>query len=93
MRPPVVSWCYGIRTGRFEPLLSPEEAAVHPNLEAALAMPSQRIVGSPATAVERLDELVAATAADEIMVSAVAHSLQVRLDHLQLLASAWSEVP
>ncbi len=81
---------HGIRTGRFEQLHSPEASAVHPNLDAALAMPSRRIVGAAATAVEQLDTLVADTAADEIMVSAVAHSLEIRLNHLQLLAAAWA---
>jgi alkanesulfonate monooxygenase SsuD/methylene tetrahydromethanopterin reductase-like flavin-dependent oxidoreductase (luciferase family) len=83
----------GIRTGRFEPLVSPETAANHPDLSAALAMPSNRIVGSPSTAVEALDALVQATGADEIMVSSVAHSLESRLRNLELLASAWAEAP
>ncbi len=84
---------YGIRTGRFEPLVSPETAATHPNLSAALAMPSGRIVGAPATAVDALAALVQATAADEIMVSSVAHSLEARLRNLELLASAWAASP
>lgn len=81
---------YGIRTGRFEPLVSPETAAASPNLSAALAAPSNRIVGAPSTAIARLDALVEDTGADEIMVSAVAHSLDVRLRNLKLLASAWA---
>ncbi|MDQ6698154.1 MAG: MsnO8 family LLM class oxidoreductase, partial [Actinomycetota bacterium] len=84
---------HGIRTGRFEPLLSPEAAANHPNLSAALAMPSNRVVGAPATAVDALDALVQATTADEIMVSSVAHSLESRLRNLELLASAWAAPP
>ncbi|MEY2566782.1 MAG: hypothetical protein QOE35_1311 [Actinomycetota bacterium] len=80
----------GIRSGRFEPLVSPEVAAAHPAMPAARAMPSQRIVGTPVHAVERLDELVAATDADELMVSTVAHGLDARLRSLELLADAWS---
>jgi luciferase family oxidoreductase group 1 len=81
---------HGIRTGRFEPLCSPEEAAADPNLPAALAMPSQRIQGSPATVIAELDALVAETGADEIMVSSVAHDLDVRRRSLSLLAEAWT---
>ena len=84
---------YGIRTGRFMPLISPDEAAAHPDLQAALAVKSNRIVGAPSTAIAELDALVAATGADEIMVSAAAHSLDVRVRNLELLASAWAEEP
>lgn len=81
---------YEIRTGRFSPLLSPEAAAAHPSLPAARAVPSRRILGSPATAVAHLDQLIAASGADEIMVSTVAHGLETRLRSLELLADAWS---
>jgi alkanesulfonate monooxygenase SsuD/methylene tetrahydromethanopterin reductase-like flavin-dependent oxidoreductase (luciferase family) len=81
---------YGVRTGRFSPLLSPDEAAVHPHLAAAKAMPSNRIVGSPRVACERLDELAASTHADELMISTVAHSIASRRRSLELLAHAWS---
>jgi luciferase family oxidoreductase group 1 len=82
---------YEIRRGRFSPLPSPEVAAAHPSQAAARAVPSQRIVGSPATVLARLDDLVAATAADEIMVSTVAHSFEARRRSLELLARAWAE--
>jgi luciferase family oxidoreductase group 1 len=81
---------YGVRTGRFSPLVTPDEALAHPHLAAANAMPSNRIVGSPSTAVDRLDELVAATGANEIMVSTVAHGLDARVRSLELLAEAWT---
>ncbi len=81
---------HGIRTGRLLPLLSPEEAEAHPDLPAALAMPSNRVVGAPAGAIEALDELVEATGADELMVSTVAHDLAVRVESLELLVAAWS---
>ena len=80
---------HGIRAGRFEPLCSPEEAATHPDLPAALATPSQRIQGSPETVVAQLDALVTETGADEIMVSSVAHGIDARLRSLELLAKAW----
>jgi luciferase family oxidoreductase group 1 len=80
---------YGIRTGRFAPLLDPETANAHPDLPAARTMPSNRIAGSPSTATERLEDLRAATDADELMVSTVAHSVGVRLRSMELLAEAW----
>lgn len=81
---------FGIRTGRFEPLRSPEDAAAHPDLPAALAVRSNRVQGTADEAVARLDDLVAATGADELMVSTVAHALDVRLRSLELLAEAWA---
>ncbi|MEY2477223.1 MAG: hypothetical protein QOG87_2538 [Actinomycetota bacterium] len=80
---------HGIRHGSFEPMRSPEVAAAHPALPAALAMRSSRVVGTPAAAVDALDALVAATEADELMVSTVAHGLDARLRSLELLATAW----
>jgi len=81
---------YEIRTGRFAPLRSPEAAAAHPSLAAARARPSNRITGAPATAISQLDDLVAATGADEIMVSTVAFSLEARVRSLELLAGGWA---
>ena len=80
---------HAIRTGRFTPLCSPEEAAVHPDLPAARAMPTNRVIGSPATVVAALDALVEAAGADELMVSSVAHGLDERVRSLELLAEAW----
>ena len=57
----------------------PTRPPTHPHLAAALAMPSQRIVGPPEPAVAALDRLVLASGADELMVSAVAHGLDARL--------------
>jgi alkanesulfonate monooxygenase SsuD/methylene tetrahydromethanopterin reductase-like flavin-dependent oxidoreductase (luciferase family) len=81
---------HGIRHGSFEPMRSPEAAAAHPALPAARAMRSNRVAGTPAAAVEQLDDLVTATAADELMISTVAHSLDARLRSLELLTKAWS---
>ncbi len=80
---------YELRTGRQAPLRSPEAAATHPGLAAAQAMPTRRIVGSPGRAVARLDDLIGASGADEIMVSTVAHSLEARICSLELLAKEW----
>jgi luciferase family oxidoreductase group 1 len=84
---------HAIRRGRFEPLLSPDAAAAHPLIGAARALPTNRIVGSPATARRELDDLVAASAADEIMVSAAAFDLAARVRSLALLAEAWATPP
>jgi luciferase family oxidoreductase group 1 len=81
---------HGIRHGSFEPMRSPEAAAAHPALPAALAMRSSRVVGAPAAVVDQLDDLVAATAADELMVSTVTFGLDARIRSLELLADAWS---
>ena len=43
----------GIRTNRRTPLLPPAEAAAHPDIEVARSMPSNRIVGGPATVARR----------------------------------------
>ncbi|MDQ3896841.1 MAG: MsnO8 family LLM class oxidoreductase, partial [Actinomycetota bacterium] len=80
---------YHIRYGRFGPLVSPEEAATHPAMDWARAAPSNRILGAPATALVQLDELLAATEADELMVTTVAYGLETRLRSLDLLAEAW----
>ncbi len=80
---------YRIRSGRFGPLLSPETAATQPDMALARAAPTNRITGSATTATAQLDALVAATAADELMVTTVAHDPAVWLRSLNLLAAAW----
>ncbi len=79
-----------IRQGRFAPLLSPEAAAADPDLARANATPSNRVVGAPITAVAQLDRLVAATGADELMVTTAAYGLDTRIHSLELLATAWA---
>jgi luciferase family oxidoreductase group 1 len=90
----------GIRQGRFEPLQPPEVAAerlAEPSPPGALSVrpgrpaggPSSRVVGTVEHAVARLEDLVAETGADELMVSTVAHDVAVRLRSLELLAGAW----
>jgi luciferase family oxidoreductase group 1 len=86
---PAILMVHHIRSGRFVPLPSPETAAAHPGTALARAAPSTRVVGSPATAVALLDDLIVATGAEEIMVSTVAHGLDTRLHSLELLAASW----
>jgi luciferase family oxidoreductase group 1 len=80
---------YRIRSGRFAPLLSPDAAAAEPDMALARRAPTNRVVGAPAAAAAQLDALVSATAADELMVTTVAHDLAVRLRSLELLAAEW----
>jgi luciferase family oxidoreductase group 1 len=76
----------GRRTGRFEAVRSPEEAAAHPHADEARGMPTGRIVGDAATVQAGIDELVAHTQADEVMITCVAHDLSARIRSLELLA-------
>ena len=82
---------HGIRHGSFEPMRSPEAAAAHPAMPAAMAMRTSRVLGPPAVAVAQLDDLIAATGAHELMVSTVAHGLDARLRSLELLTAAGSD--
>jgi alkanesulfonate monooxygenase SsuD/methylene tetrahydromethanopterin reductase-like flavin-dependent oxidoreductase (luciferase family) len=52
-------------------------------------LPTNRIVGTPDEAVERLEELAGLTHAAEVMVSTVTYALPERLDSLERLARAW----
>ena len=79
----------GRHQGRFEQMQPPDVAAIHPLLDEARAMPSNRIVGTPDEAVERLEELASLTHAAEVMVSTVTYDIAERLASLELLADAW----
>ena len=81
----------GIRTGRFWPLLSPDEAMSHPEWQRAATMPTNAIVGDPDTAVAGLLELAAATGADELMIHTSTFGLPERITSLELLAEAWEQ--
>jgi luciferase family oxidoreductase group 1 len=80
---------FGIRSGRFLPLLSPDDAASHPDRDAAWRMPSRQIVGSIATVMTGLSELRTATGADEIMLSTTTFGLAERIRSMELIAKAW----
>ena len=84
---------YRIRSGRFDPLLSPEAAAAQPDMVAAGNAPTNRVTGSPSTALAQLDRLLSATGADELMVTTVAYGLDTRLRSLELLVAAWLRTP
>jgi luciferase family oxidoreductase group 1 len=82
-----------IRTNRLRPVPSLAEAEVDPERAAAEAMPSNAIVGTPATAVRQLRELATATGADELMLSASTHGVAERIRSLELIAGAWGLEP
>jgi luciferase family oxidoreductase group 1 len=79
----------GRRTGRFIRLPPPQDAAVHPDLEAANRLPSSRIIGEISTVMRELEELVERTGAAEVMVTSVAHDLSARVRSIELLAEHW----
>ncbi len=81
---------WGIRTGRFWPLLHPDEAMTHPEWQRAAMMPTNAIVGDPDESGEALEALAAATGADELMVHTSTFELAERIESLELLANAWS---
>jgi luciferase family oxidoreductase group 1 len=80
---------YGMRTGRLLSLLTPEAAAEHPEMAAANAMPSTRIIGSVDHVLDGLVSLAAATDADELMLHTSTHGLHDRLASLEAVAAAW----
>lgn len=88
-----LSWIR-LRSGRPGPFPSPEEAARHDYTPAELAIVEGRrassIVGDPATVRRRLEELVARTGADELMITTMVHDQQQRLRSYELLADAVS---
>jgi alkanesulfonate monooxygenase SsuD/methylene tetrahydromethanopterin reductase-like flavin-dependent oxidoreductase (luciferase family) len=79
----------GIRTNRRMALLPPDEAAVHPDIDVARSMPTNRIVGDPAQVSAGLAELIETTQADEIMISSMTYGLPERIRNLELLAAHW----
>jgi luciferase family oxidoreductase group 1 len=80
-------------SSRFEPLLDPDQAAAHPDLELARQARPHLITGGPETVRQRLEQLVAQTEADEIMVDTETFGLPERLRSLELLAGCWGLRP
>jgi luciferase family oxidoreductase group 1 len=80
------------RTGHPSMLPSPEEAAAYPysaaEQDVIAETTASHVVGDPATVVERLGELAAATGADELMVMTSTFSHADRLASYELLARA-----
>jgi luciferase family oxidoreductase group 1 len=81
-----------LRAGRPSTLPSPEEAAAHPYSVAEQAVIAEstgsHVVGDLAMVIEALDELVAATGADELMVTTSMFAHADRLASYRLLAQA-----
>lgn len=81
------------RTGKPAQLVSPETALAHPftPMERAIweHVLGMQIIGSPATVRRQIDELVARTAADEVMVTTSTYRQADRLRSFELLAQAY----
>ena len=81
-----------LRSGRPGRFPSPEEAAAHdftPDEESVISSIAKgHILGSPETVKARLDELVEATGADELMISTMVYDPADRLRSYDLVAGA-----
>ena len=83
-----------LRSGRPRTLPSPDEAAAHEwtaaERDIVATSPGRPTVGDPAGVRAELGELVASTAADELMVTTMTYGLDARLRSFELLAKAWT---
>jgi luciferase family oxidoreductase group 1 len=83
--------------GEYVPLASPEEASVYPYTSAERALIRQNrvrlFVGSETTVRERLSSLIAATAADELMITSMIYDHAQRKRSYELLAHAFGIKP
>jgi luciferase family oxidoreductase group 1 len=81
------------RRGEYLPLASPEEAAAYPYSPAERGLIARNrarlFVGAKATVLERLSPLIAATKADEVMVTTMLYDHASRLRSYELLAEAF----
>jgi luciferase family oxidoreductase group 1 len=79
-----------LRSGRPGPVPSPEEAAAYPYNELERAFVEDRqassIVGAPETVKRQITELLAATAADELMITTMVYDPADRLRSFELVA-------
>jgi alkanesulfonate monooxygenase SsuD/methylene tetrahydromethanopterin reductase-like flavin-dependent oxidoreductase (luciferase family) len=79
--------------GEYLPLASPQEAAAYPYSPAERGLIARNrgrlFVGTKATVLERLRELIAATKADEVMVTAMIYDHAARRRSYELLAEAF----
>ncbi|WBB82247.1 LLM class flavin-dependent oxidoreductase [Micromonospora sp. WMMD882] len=79
-----------LRSGRPEPLVSPEEAAAYPYSDLEREFVAQRQVGqalgSPETVRRQLTELLARTEADELMLTALVYDGADRARSFELIA-------
>jgi hypothetical protein len=78
-----------LRQGRPQPLATPEEAAAHPYSEAERIFMADRLVGqaigSPSTVSEQLSALLAATKADELMLTTMVYDIEDRIRSFELV--------
>jgi luciferase family oxidoreductase group 1 len=86
-----------LHTGRLGPLPTPEEAKAYPYTpqERAIAERSRalHIVGGPAAVRARIEAMVEASGADEVMVTTTIHDPAERLRSFELLAGAMGLAP
>jgi len=79
--------------GEYLPLASPQEAAAYPYSPAERGLIARNrarlFVGTKATVLERLRELIAATKADEVMVTTMIYDHAARRRSYELLAEAF----
>ena len=80
--------------GEYLPLASPDEAAAYPYSPAERGLiarnRSRLFVGAKATVVERLAAMIAATKADEVMVTTMIYDHEARRHSYELLADAFA---
>ncbi len=93
---PFADWVLSIRRGERGAIAYPSPSAAtawtdRPDVERALVADrvDTRIVGDPATVVERLDTLVRVTGADELLVTTATHDPAETRRSFELLAQAW----
>jgi luciferase family oxidoreductase group 1 len=83
-----------LRQGRPAPLATPQEARQYPYSEVERLIMEDRmanqIVGGPDTVRTRIEELLAATGANELMITTMTHGQQDRLRSYELVAGLWS---
>lgn len=79
-----------LRSGRPEPLASPEDAAAYPYTEVEREFVRQRrdgqAMGSPETVRRQLSELLARTGADELMLTTMVYDVADRVRSFELVA-------
>ena len=80
---------YGMRTGRFWPLLPPDEALSHPEWDRADAMPSNSITGTAQEVTEGLKELAEQTNANELFLHCSSYGVSERIAALEIIAEDW----
>jgi len=94
---PYGQWVLSIRVGDGAvPFPSPEEAAAFEWTDETRAKVVDRtetqFVGAPGDVARRLDDLRAATGADEVLVTTIVHDHAARVRSYELLAKAWAQV-